>query len=112
MKKHNIEIVKMLRNNVTPMNKYDLQCWLETNLSSSDIAATVNSCVDSRGFDAHDVILSDTHGTSRKITVPTLADSFMIDSNGIYNRYVSFSQKVRFGRKNMYIVAHEIGYIY
>lgn len=111
MKKHNIEIVKMLRKNATPMGKFDLHDWLETNLIASDISAKVNTCFDKRGFVAHEVILSDNHGTSRKITVPTLADNFTFEANGIYARYGIISPKARFGNKNMYIVAHKNGYI-
>ena len=113
MKKHNIEIVKTLRENATPMNKFDLQSWLETNLSSSDISATINGCFDSRGFVAHDVILSDNHGASRKITVPVCvsSDSFTFEKAGIYTRYGIISPSARVGNKNMYIVPHESGYI-
>ena len=111
MKKHNIEIVKMLRENATPMTKLDLNVWLETNLIESDITATVSSCVDKKGFVAHEVILSDNHGASRKIIVPVLADSFTFDANGIYTKYGIISPKARFGNKNMYIIAHANGYI-
>ena len=111
MKKHNIEIVKMLRENATPMNRFDLYGWLETNLANTDISANVSSCFDKRGFVAHDVILSDNHGASRKITVPTLSDSFMFEANGIYNIYGIKSPKARFRSRNMYIIDHPSGYI-
>ena len=111
MKKHNIAIVKMLRENVTPMNRFDLINWLETNLNETDISATVNSCIDKRGFVAHDVELSDNHGASRKITVPVLSDCFTFENNGIYNKYGIKSPKTRFRNKNMYVIAHENGYI-
>lgn len=111
MKKHNIEIVKMLRKNATPMNKFDLHGWLETNLIASDISATVNSCFDDRGFVANEVILSDNHGSNRSFTVPVLADSFTFEDAGICSKYSINSPKARFGNKNMYIVAHKSGYI-
>ena len=110
MKKHNIEIVKMLRENATPMNKFDLQSWLETNIAS-DISATVNSCFDDRGFVAHEVILSDNYGAPRKITVPVLSDSFTFETSGIYTRYGIISPRFRLGNKNMHIVSHGSGYI-
>ena len=111
MKKHNIEIVKQLRKNATPMAAFDLQKWLETNLASSDISATVSSCFDKKGFVAHEVILSDNKGASRKIIVPTVSDSFTFDDNGIYNKYRIMPIAARVGNKNMYVVVHESGYI-
>ena len=111
MKKHNIEIVKMLHENATPMNKFELFGWLETNLASTDISATVNSCIDKRGFVANEVILSDNHGSNRKITVPVLSDSFTFEAYGIYNTYGIISPKARVGNKNMYIIEHLAGYI-
>ena len=111
MKKHNIEIVKMLRSNTTPMNKFDLHTWLETHLETSDISATVTSGFDKRGFVAHEVILSDNHGAARKIIVPVLSDSFTFDDAGIYTRYGILSPRVRVGNKTMYIVPHERGQI-
>ena len=111
MKKHNIEIVKMLRKNATPMNNSDLQDWLETNLIASDISATVSSCIDGKGFVAHEIELSDTHGANRSFTVPTLADSFTFEANGIYNKYGIISPKAQVGSKNMYVVSHEGGYV-
>ena len=110
MKKHNIEIVKTLRENATPMNKFDLQSWLETNIAS-DISATVNSCFDDRGFVAHEVILSDNYGAPRKITVPVLSDSFTFETAGIYTRYGIISPSAQVGNKNMYILPHGSGYI-
>lgn len=111
MKKHNIELVKMLRSNTTPMNKFDLYNWLKTYLAETDISATANDCVDKRGFVAHEVILSDNHGASRKIIVPVLADSFTFDEHGIYTKYGINSTRTRVGNKNMYIVSHERGHI-
>ena len=111
MKKYNIEIVKMLRENATPMNKFDLHGWLETNLANTDISAAVKSCVDKRGFVANDVCLSDNHGASRKITVPVLSDGFTFDANGIYNIYCIKSPRARFRSRNMYIIEHPAGYI-
>ena len=111
MKKHNIAIVKMLRKNVTPMNEFDLIDWLETNLIETDISATVDSCIDKRGFVAHEIELSDNHGASRKITVPVLSDAFTFEEAGIYSKYGIKSPKTRFATKNMYVIAHENGYI-
>ena len=109
MKKHNIEIVKNLRENVTPMNKFNLLDWLETNLIETDISATINSCIDKRGFVAHEIELSDNYGTSRKITVPVLSDCFTFEEAGIYRTYYIKSPKTRVGNKNMYVIAHEEG---
>lgn len=111
MKKHNIEIVKMLRENATPMNKFDLHGWLETNLINTDISATVSGCVDARGFVAHTIELSDNHGSNRRFTVPILADSFTFEKAGIYTKYGIISPRAKVGNKNMYIVAHEGGCI-
>ena len=111
MKKYNIEIVKNLRENATPMNKFDLYGWLETNLANTDISATVKSCADKRGFAAHAVELSDNHGASRKITVPVLSDDFTFEANGIYRTYGIKSPKARFRSKNMYVIAHTGGNI-
>ena len=111
MKKHNIEIVKMLRENATPMNKFDLVNWLDTKLANTDISAMVNNCFDKRGFVAHEIDLSDNHGANRKITVPCLSDSFTFDDNGIYNKYGIKSPKARVGNKKMYVIGHEKGYI-
>ena len=112
MKKHNIELVKMLRENATPMNNSDLQDWLETALiNASGLSATVSSCVDKRGFDAHKIELSDNHGANRSFTVPVLADSFTFEDAGIYNKYGIISPVARVGSKNMYVVSHESGYI-
>ena len=111
MKKHNIEIVKMLRKNATPMNKSNLINWLETNLIESDVSATVKSCIDKRGFAAHGIELSDNYGASRKITVPVLSDAFTFEEAGIYSKYGIISPKARVGNKNMYVIAHEKGYI-
>ena len=110
MKKHNIQIVKHLRKNVTPMNKFDLMEWLENNLIETEISATISSCIDKRGFVAHEIDLSDNHGASRKITVPVLSD-FTFENNGIYSKYGIKSPKARVGNKNMYVIAHEHGYI-
>lgn len=111
MKKHNIEIVKTLLENVTPMNKFALMSWLDANLIASDISATVSGCVDGRGFVAHEVILSDNHGADRRFTVPVLSDSFTFEENGIYDKYVIISPNALFGNKNMYIIAHKDGRI-
>ena len=111
MKKHNIEIVKSLRENATPMNKSNLIDWLDANLVGTDISATVSSCFDDKGFVCHEIDLSDNHGKSRKITVPVLADDFTFAKNGIEAKYGIISPKARFKNKNMYIVAHASGYI-
>ena len=84
MQKHNIEIVKQLSGNVTPMNKFELYDWLETNLAETDISAAVRRGFDKRGFAAHEVILSDDKGAPRKIIVPILAEVFTFDEYGIY----------------------------
>ena len=111
MKKHNIDIVKMLRENATPVNRFDLYGWLETNLAETDISATVNRGFNKRGFTAHEVILSDGHGSNRSFTVPVLSDNFTFDANGIYNTYVIKSPRARVGSKNMYILTNDQGYI-
>ena len=111
MKKHNIEIVKMLRKNVTPTNTSNLINWLETNLIESDLSATINSSINSKGFVAHGIELSDNHGASRKITVPVLSDDFTFENNGIYSKYGIISPKARVGNKNMYVIEHPKGYI-
>ena len=111
MKKHNIAIVKMLRENATPMNKSDLLAWLAVELINTDISATVDRCVDKRCFAAHEIELSDNHGASRKITVPVLSDCFTFEDAGIYSKYGIISPKARFRNKNMYVIAHENGYI-
>ena len=110
MKKYNIEIVKMLRKNATPMNKFELQDWLDTNLSS-DIESTQTLTVDGRGFVAHEVILSDNHGADRRFTVPVLSDDFTFEANGIDTKYGIKSPKTRVGNKNMYILDHKNGCI-
>ena len=101
----------MLRENATPMTRFDLYGWLETNLANTDISANVSSCFDNRGFVANEVILSDKHGASRKITIPVLADSFTFDSIGItnarYNRFKRLSERV--GSKNMWVVEYKNG---
>lgn len=111
MKKHNIEIVKQLRSNITPMTERDLNEWLETNLEASDISATVASGFDKRGFIAHDVILSDNYGSPRRIIVPALSHNFTFDSDRIYDRYNILSPRHRIGSKNMHVVKHDFGHI-
>lgn len=111
MKKHNIEIVKQLSSNTTPMTERELQGWLETNLAKTDISAEVASGFDKRGFVAHEVILSDNHGAARKIIVPTLADSFTFEANCIYTRNGILSPRTRVGNKNMHVVPHKTGLI-
>ena len=111
MKKHNLEIVKKLREDVTPMNKSNLLAWLEANLADTDISATVSSCVNDKMFTVHEIELSDNHGKSRKITVPVLSDDFTFAKNGIEAKYGIISPKAQFEKKNMYIIANERGHI-
>ena len=111
MKKHNHNIVKKLRAYATPMNKFVLIDWLDANLASTDISATVSSCVDAKGFVAHEIILSDNKGSDRRFTVPTLSDDFTIDAYGIGTTYSLMPPKARFRNKNMYVIEHEKGYI-
>ena len=111
MKKHNNAIVKHLRARATPMNKFNLIDWLDANLANTDISATVVSCVDSKGFEAHEIDLSDGKGSTRRFTVPLLSDDFTFDDNGIYTTYSIISPRARFKGKNMYIIAHDRGHI-
>ena len=111
MKKHNNAIVKQLRAYATPMNKFALFEWLEANLANTDISATVSSCVDGKGFVAHEIILSDGKGSDRSFTVPLLSDEFTFEAYGIYTTYSIISPKARFRGKNMYVIEHEHGYI-
>ena len=111
MKKHNNTIVKQLRACVTPMNKFNLVDWLETNLADTDISATVSSCVDAKGFAAHEIIFSDNKGSDRRFTVPLLSDEFTFDAHGIYTTYGIISPKARFRNRNMYVIAHESGHV-
>ena len=107
MKKHNIEIVKQLSEDATPMTKFYLPYWLKTNLAETDIASTVNQCVGKMGFEAQEVVLSDGHGASRKIIVPLLAAGFAFGDAGIYATYGIISPSTRVGNKNMYVLTHE-----
>ena len=111
MKKHNIEVFKSLRAHVTPMDKFDLVGWLEAMLSVTDISATVKSCIDNRGFIAHEVTLSDNQGTNRSFVAPSLSNTFTFDEYCIYNTYSIKSPKTRIGKKNMYVLEHKNGYI-
>lgn len=111
MKKHNIEIVKMLRKNATPMNKSELIKWLISKLARTDISANTNTSIDKRGFVAHWIELYDDHGTSRTITIPVLSDTFTFEANGIYITYGIKSPKTQVGKKNMYVIAHATGHI-
>ena len=111
MKKQNNAIVKQLRAYATPMNKFNLIDWLDVNLADTDISATVSSCVDARGFVAHEIILSDNKGSDRRFTVPLLSDEFTFDAYGICSVYSMMSPRARYRGKNMYIVTHQKGHI-
>ena len=111
MKKHNNEIVKKLRAYATPMNKFNLIDWLDANLADTDISATASPCVDSRGFAAHRIELSDGKGSDRRFTVPVLSDEFTFDAYGIYPTYSMMSPKARYKGKNMYVITHKSGTI-
>ena len=109
MKQHNINIFKSLRANSVPMDKFDLVSWLEAMLSVTELSATVKGCIDKRGFVAHTVTLSDNHGANRSFVVPMLSDTFEFNTDGIYNTYGRNTLKARYGKKNMYLIAHKSG---
>ena len=111
MKKHNIAIFKSLRAYATPMNKFDLISWLEAMLSVTDISAAVKGCIDKRGFVAHEVTLSDNHGSNRSFTVPALSTTFTFDEYCIYDTYTIKSPRTQVNSKNMHVLEHKNGYI-
>ena len=111
MQKRNIEIFKSLRAHVTPMDKFDLVGWLEAMLSVTDISATVKSCIDNRGFIAHNVTLSDNHGSNRSFVAPSLSNTFTFDEYNIGTTYSIKSPKTQVDSKNMYVIPHTNGLI-
>ena len=111
MKQNNIEIVKSLRANAVPMDKFDLISWLEAMLAMTDISATVKGCIDERGFIAHTVTLSDGNGADRSFIVPALSNTFTFDDYNVWTTYSIKSPKTRIGSKNMYVLEHSHGLI-